>query len=63
MNVFGKITWRTLKRNRARTVITIVGVILAAAMLTAVTAFAVSLQQFLVVSEEESGGNWHLPWC
>ena len=60
MNVFGKITWRTLKRNRARTVITIVGVILAAAMLTAVTAFAVSLQQFLVVSEEESGGNWHL---
>ena len=36
MNVMKKITFRALRENRKRTVVTIVGIILATALLTAV---------------------------
>ena len=39
MNVLNRVTMKTLRRNRARTVVTIIGVILSAAMFTAVTTF------------------------
>ena len=44
MNIFRKIALQGLKKNRARTAVTIVGVILSAAMITSVFTFAVSLQ-------------------
>ena len=34
MNVFNKIAWQNLKRNRARTMITIAGVILSTVLIT-----------------------------
>lgn len=34
-NVFTNVTWKTLKKNRTRTLVTIIGILLAAAMLTA----------------------------
>ena len=33
MNVLNRVTWNTLKKNRTRTIVTIIGVILSAAMM------------------------------
>ena len=44
-NVFTRLTAKTLKANRTRTMVTIIGILLATAMLsTAVTTFISSLQ-------------------
>ena len=60
MNIFRKIALQGLKKNRARTAVTIVGVILSAAMITSVFTFAVSLQDYLVRGAEERYGSWHV---
>lgn len=36
MNIFARITGRTMKENKTRTIVTIIGVILSTAMITAV---------------------------
>lgn len=58
MNVLRKVTLKTLRRNRTRTVVTIIGVILSAAMFTAVTTFISTMQHFLLESVLASEGSW-----
>ena len=50
MNVFTRTTIKTLKKNRMRTLVTVIGIILATAMLTAVTTFISSLQHYMIES-------------
>ena len=59
MNIFHKITLQSMKRSRSRTIVTVVGVILSAALTTAVAAFGTSLLHFLVNSSIEKYGGWH----
>lgn len=47
MNIFNKVTLQSMKKSRTRTIVTIIGVILSAAMITAVATFAVSLQNYM----------------
>ena len=58
-NVFTNVTWKTLKKNRTRTLVTIIGILLAAAMLTAVTTFISSLRQYMIRVSIEDQGNWY----
>jgi len=60
MNIFNKITLRSLKKNRTRTIVTIIGVILSVALITAITSFIASMQHFLVQDELAQSGNWHI---
>ncbi len=39
MNIMNKVTLQAMKKNRVRTIVTIIGIILSAAMFTAVTTF------------------------
>ena len=59
MNVMKSFTLRSLSRNKKRTAVTIIGVIISAAMITAVTTFLASfislIQRDAIVRE----GNWH----
>ena len=48
MNIFNKVALQGLIKNRTRTVVTIIGVALAAALFTGVATFAVSLQDYMV---------------
>ena len=48
MNIMNRLAWRSLWKNRTRTLVTIVGIILSAAMFTAVATLGVSLRQYLV---------------
>ena len=59
MNIFSEITKRTMKQNRHRTVVTMIGVLLSTAMVTAVTSFGASIQQYLAESSIRQEGNWH----
>lgn len=59
MNIFSVITARTMRQNRTRTVVTIIGVILSTAMITAVAAFGQSFWSFLLESSIEQNGNWY----
>ena len=48
MNIMNRLAWRSLWKNRTRTLVTIVGVILSAAMFAAVATLGVSLRQYQV---------------
>ena len=58
MNVFHRFTRESLIRNRSRTLVTIVGIILSVALLTAVTEGAYSSVQFLRRSVEQRVGSF-----
>ena len=59
MGVFRKFTRASLRRNRVRTIVTIIGIVLSMALFTAVIEGAYSGLQFLVRSETESVGAFH----
>lgn len=59
MNVFNKVTLESLKKNRTRTVVTIIGIMLSAAMTCASTTFVSSMQNFVLRCEIYSSGDWH----
>ena len=60
MNIFNRVALQGLKKNRTRTLVTIVGVLLSAALFTGVATFAVSLQSYLINSAAVKYGSWHL---
>ena len=60
MNVFNKVTLQSMKKSHTRTIVTIIGVVLSAAMITAVATFGTSLQNFLVNGSIVKNGGWHV---
>ena len=59
MNILNKYTFKTLLKNKTRTLVTIIGIILSVAMFTAVTAFVASLRTFMIDAIIASNGDWH----
>ena len=60
MNVFQKVTLEALKKNRTRTIVTIIGILLSTAMMTAITTMVASVFQFAYDVTEYDAGGWHL---
>ena len=60
MNIFNKVTLQSMKKSRTRTIVTVIGVALSAAMITAVSTFAVSLQNYMVNGAIQKYGGWHV---
>ncbi|WP_414150868.1 ABC transporter permease [Acetobacterium carbinolicum] len=60
MNIFNKITLQSMIKSRTRTIVTIIGVILSAAMITAVATFGVSLLSYLANGAAHKYGDWHV---
>ncbi|MDE6917400.1 MAG: ABC transporter permease, partial [Lachnospiraceae bacterium] len=60
MNIFHKLALQGLKKNRTRTVVTVVGVVLSAALFTAVATFGTSLLQYLIDGSKLKCGGWHI---
>lgn len=58
MNILSKLTISYLKQNRKRTIVTVIGIILSGAMITAVATLAVSFQGFLLDREIQENGAW-----
>lgn len=57
------LTHLNLKMNRKRTIVTVIGILLATALLTAVATIASSLQASLVSYEKQKTGNYHYVFC
>lgn len=60
MNIFQKVTLQCLQRNRSRTIVTIIGILLSTAMMTAITTLVASVLQFSYDVTEYNAGGWHL---
>ncbi len=59
MKIFNKVTIQSLKRNKTRTIVTIIGVMLSTAMICGVTSFATSIQNFMLRGAVYNEGKWH----
>ena len=58
MNIINKLTLRHLLKNKRRTLITIIGIVLSITMITALLGFATSFQNAGKDELIQSGGNW-----
>lgn len=60
MSIFHKVALQSLKKSRTRTVVTVIGVVLSAALFTAVSTFGVSLLHYLTEGAIQKYGDWHV---
>lgn len=60
MNILNKVTWQAMWKNRSRTIVTIIGIILSAAMFTAVTTLGVSLVSYLIDIAAYNDGDYFI---
>ncbi len=60
MNIFKQFTARTLKENKTRTIVTIIGIILSVAMFTATIEAFVTVQSYLINYAEMYNGSYHV---
>lgn len=60
MNIINKLTIRHLKQNKRRTLVTILGVIISVAMVTAVATISVSFMDLLQRQTIANEGEWHV---
>ncbi len=60
MNIFKQFTNRSLKENKTRTIVTIVGIILSVAMFTATIEAFVTVQDYLINYAEMYNGKYHV---
>lgn len=58
MNILHKVSLQGLRHNRTRTLVTILGVALSAALFTAVATFGTTLLQYLVDGSAAKNGSW-----
>lgn len=58
MNILNELTKKYLILNKKRTIVTIIGIILSGAMISAVTTLAVSFQSFMINIEKGMSGCW-----
>ena len=59
MNILNSYTFKTLAKNKTRTIVTIIGIILSVSMITAVTTFISTIQDFLVRVAIATNGDWY----
>ena len=60
MNLMKKLTLKNLKLNRKRTIVTIVGIILATALLSALVTLVSSFQYSMIEYRKQKGGDFHV---
>ena len=59
MSILGKYTIRSMKCNKLRTLVTVIGIMLSVSMFTAVTESIASGQQYMVNVVKEQTGSFH----
>ena len=60
MNLMKTLTLKNLKLNRKRTIVTIVGIILATALLSALVTLVSSFQYSMIEYQKQKGGDFHV---
>ncbi len=62
MKLIRHLTWRNMIKSRSRTLVTVLGIILSAAMFTAVATMGVSLRSYLIDTELASSGDFFIQY-
>lgn len=62
MNIINKVTIRHLKENKRRSLVTIIGVIISAAMITAVITLGISFLDLMIRQDIAKNGEWHVQY-
>jgi len=62
MKIINKLTIRHLKENKRRTLVTIIGVIISVAMITAVATLGVSFLNLMIRDNIADNGEWHVKY-
>ncbi|WP_077212064.1 ABC transporter permease [Bacillus dakarensis] len=62
MNIINKVTLRHLKENKRRSLVTIIGVIISVAMITAVSTLGVSFLDLMIRQDINTNGEWHVQY-
>ncbi|WP_456274828.1 ABC transporter permease [Bacillus sp. AK031] len=62
MNIVNKLTLRHMKENKRRTLVTIIGVIISVAMVTAVATLGVSFLDLMKRQSIANNGEWHVQY-
>ncbi|WP_421385241.1 ABC transporter permease [Bacillus salacetis] len=62
MNIINKLTLRHMKENKRRTLVTIIGVIISVAMVTAVATLGVSFLDLMIRTSIATDGEWHVQY-
>lgn len=60
MNVIRKLTWQYMKKNKRRTIVTVIGIIISVAMMTAVTTAYASFADLYERKTIMQDGRWHV---
>lgn len=60
MNIFNKVALRSLKKNRTRTIVTIIGVVLSSSLIMAAVTFGLSLMDYAAKGAALKYGGWHV---
>lgn len=60
MKLIRHLTWQNMKHSKTRTIVTLLGIILSAAMFTAVTTMGVSFRAYMVEGEVAENGDYFL---
>ncbi len=58
MSILNKVTLQSLKKNKVRTIVTIIGIILSTAMFTAVTTSIASIRGYMIKTIISDEGSW-----
>ncbi|MDE5630220.1 MAG: ABC transporter permease, partial [Bacilli bacterium] len=60
MNLLNKLTKKNLLLNKKRTIVTVIGIILSVALISALSSLVVSFQASMVNYEKINTGNFHV---
>ena len=60
MNIMNRLTWCSMVKNRTRTIVTAIGIALAAALFCAVTTMGASILSYLIDLQIAVGGDYHV---
>ncbi|WP_242844623.1 ABC transporter permease [Clostridium novyi] len=63
MNSYSQITWRYLKQNKKRTILTTIGIIIAISLFSGIATFMFSIQQGLIEQKRQQNGDWEFQFC
>ncbi|MBE6942590.1 MAG: FtsX-like permease family protein [Ruminococcaceae bacterium] len=60
MNIMNRLTWKSMVKNRTRTIVTTIGIALSAALFCAVTTMGASILSYLIDLQIAVGGDYHV---
>ncbi|MDD6174439.1 MAG: FtsX-like permease family protein [Firmicutes bacterium] len=60
MNIMSRLTLKCLWKNKRRTLVTVIGIVISAAMISGVATFAQSLLSWMIRIEIADSGSWHV---